>query len=258
MKIVVCVKQVPETTAIGIDPVSGRLVREGAAAVVNLFDYYAVEAAIRLREQWGGEVIALSMGPAKAETALREVLALGANRAVLLNDRRFAGSDTWATSCALAAAVRKIGGVDLVLCGRQAVDGDTAQVGPELAARLGWPQAVNVAELTVAGDGLIVRRLLDDGYDRCRLRLPAVVGVAREINEPRIPTLKGYLRAVAAELVVWNAAAIGIDEHRLGLAGSPTRVVAAVPQALRIKATRRFDLAQLDELAKELDYAAHS
>ena len=255
MKIVVCVKQVPDTTAVKIDPETKSLIRESAGAVVNLFDYHAAEAALQLREQTGGEVIVLSMGPASAESTLREMLAFGADRAILLNDRRFAGSDTWATSYTLACAIRKIGDVDLVLCGRQAVDGDTAQVGPELAAQLGLPQVINVAELSHSGDTLLARRMLDNGYDRCRVKLPAVASVVREINEPRVPTLQGYLRAVSANLTIWTADDLGAQVNRIGLKGSPTRVVHAVPQALRTKATRRLDLSQLDELLEELHYA---
>ena len=256
MNIVVCIKQVPGSTGIKLDPETKQLIRDSAPAVINPFDYHALEAAVRLREEMGGEVIALSMGPAKAEAALREALAFGADRAVLLNDRRFAGSDTWATSYVLAAAIRRLDGVNLVLCGRQAIDGDTAQVGPELAAQLGWAQALNVAELQCRADDLLVKRLLDDGYDRCLVRLPAVLGVVRELNSPRVPTLNGYLRASAAGVTVWDAAAIHADESRLGLQGSPTRVVGTAAAPPRAKRQKRLALTQLNELLKELDYAA--
>lgn len=256
MNIVVCIKQVPGSIGIQLDPISKQLIRDSVPAVINPFDYHALEAAVQLKEQFGGRIVALSMGPAKAEAALREALAFGADEAVLLNDRKFAGSDTWATSYVLARAIRKQGKVDLVLCGRQAVDGDTAQVGPELAAQLGWPQALNAAELQFNGEVLLVKRLLDEGYDRCRVPLPAVLSVVRELNTPRIPTLKGYLSALEAGITFRDASALECDESRLGLHGSPTRVVAAVPPPPRTGTRKRLEINQLNELLKELDYAA--
>lgn len=256
MKIVVCVKQVPGASNVKIDPETKRLGRDGVVAILNPFDLHALEAAIELRGLLGAEVVALSMGPPKAEEALREALAFGADRAALLCDRRFAGSDTWATSHALALAVRKLGDVGLVLCGKQAIDGDTAQVGPEMAAHLGWAQAANVAEITPDGaTHLVVRRLLDGGQDRCRLRLPAVLAVAKEIAQPRVPSLKGYLRALSAPLEVWDAAAIGADESRLGLKGSPTRVVRTATPPPRGRCVRTLTADMLDELLEELCHA---
>ncbi|MDD4817962.1 MAG: electron transfer flavoprotein subunit beta/FixA family protein [Victivallaceae bacterium] len=233
MKIIVCIKQVPAAASVRIDPVTLQLIREGVGSVINPFDYHALEAALALRETAGGEVTVLTMGPPKAETALREALALGADRAVLLTDRAFAGSDTWATAYLLSLAVRKLGGADLLLCGKQAIDGDTAQVGPQLAARLGIVQATGVSELRfVDGATLEVRRMLDGGGDLLRLRLPALLGVERDLNRPRVPTLPGYLRAVDRPVTVWSAAELNPDPALIGLAGSPTRVVSSRPAEL--------------------------
>ncbi len=230
MKIVVCIKQVPGTTEVSIDPETKRLIREGVEAVLNPFDLYAVEEGVRLKEQHGGQVVALCMGPPQAEQSLRETLGCGADDAVLLSDRAFAGSDTWATSYALAGAIRKLGAVDLVICGKQAVDGDTAQVGPGIAAHLGWPQATYVSKTSLGADGgLAVWRMHEDGYDRLWLALPAVLTVVKDINQPRVPTLRSCRASRLAPLSVWTAADVGADLASLGLKGSPTRVVKTEP-----------------------------
>lgn len=258
MNIVVCIKQVPGGAGVQLDPVSRQLIRDSVPAVINPFDYHALEAAALLKEDSGGHVTVLTMGPPKAENALREALAFGADKAVLLSDRRFAGSDTWATSYVLSRAIRKLGEIDLVLCGRQAIDGDTAQIAPELAAQLGWPQALNAAEIRSDGASLLVKRLLDDGYDRCRLRLPAVISVVRELNTPRVPTLKGYLRALNAEVTAWDAASLECDDARLGLKGSPTRVVSTAPPLPRSAIRKRLSSDQIEELLKEVENAPNS
>jgi len=168
----------------------------------------------------------MSMGPPQVETALREAIALGADEAVLLSDRAFAGSDTWSTSYTLAAGVRKLGDFDLILCGKQAIDGDTAQVGPGVAQFLGIPQVTYARRLTVeGGSSATVERMLEDGYDVVRVPLPAVVTVVKEINEPRLPSLKGKMKARKAEIKVWGSADLDVDQKELGLEGSPTRVV---------------------------------
>jgi len=185
-----------------------------------------VEEAVRLAGETGGEVIALSMGPRQAEMSLREALSLGAARAVLLNDRAFAGSDTWATSYALARAVTQLGGVDLVLCGKQAIDGDTAQVGPGVATFLDIPQATYVRKIEEISEGKArVERLLEDGYEVVELPLPALLTVVKEINEPRLPSLKGKMRAKKAEIEKLVQADIGVAPEELGLQGSPTNVL---------------------------------
>lgn len=238
MKIVACIKQVPGTNDCTIDPETKRLKREGVEAVLNPFDLYALEQALLLREAGGGEVIALSMGPPQAEASLREALSCGADRAVLLCDRAFAGSDTWATSYALALAIRCIGGVDLVLCGKQAVDGDTAQVGPGIAAHLDWPQATYVSAMPHVGQRQItVKRMNEDGHEVVEIALPAVITVVKDINTPRVPTLRACLAARKAPVTVWTAEQIGADPACLGLEGSPTRVVKTAPPPGRGKKT---------------------
>ncbi|MFA4945652.1 MAG: electron transfer flavoprotein subunit beta/FixA family protein [Lentisphaeria bacterium] len=243
MKIVVCIKQVPGVSAVSLDPETKRLVREGVKSILNPFDLHALEAGVRLKERHGGELVAISMGPPKAEQALREALALGADQAVLLCDKRFAGSDTWATSYVLARAIATLGNVGLVICGKQAIDGDTAQVGPGIAAHLGWPQATGVTALEVAADdgSLAVTRQQDGGHDRLRLPPPAVLAVFKELNQPRVPRLSGWLAAERAPVPVWNAEAIGADPALVGLNASPTRVVRTGPPPPRNKDSRRIE-----------------
>jgi len=226
MRIVVCVKQVPDTTEVRIDPDRGTMVRRGVPSILNPLDAHAVEAAVRLREEVGGEALALSMGPPQAEEALREALARGCDRAVLLTDRAFAGADTWATSYTLARALKKLAPVDLVVCGKQAVDGDTAQVGPGIAAHLGWPQVTYVRAIRHVADGTaVVERLTDYANETLRVRLPAVLTVLKDLNVPRLPSLVSLMRARRAEVERWGPQQVGGDENEMGLNGSPTRVV---------------------------------
>jgi electron transfer flavoprotein beta subunit len=226
MHIVVCIKQVPDTTEVRIDPERGTLIREGVQSILNPLDAYALEGALQLRERCGGRVTAMTMGPPQAAAVLREALACGCDDAVMLSDRAFAGADTWATSYTLAAAVRKLGDVDLVLCGKQAVDGDTAQVGPGMAVHLDWPQATYVRKLQEATeDHLVAERLTDHGNETLRLPLPAVVTVLKDLGIPRLPTLAGVMRARRAELTAWGADDLQVEQDQLGLDGSPTRVV---------------------------------
>ena len=242
LRIVVCVKQVPATDNASIDPVTKRIVREGIKSILNPFDLYAVEEAVSLRERFGGEVIALSMGPEKAALSLREAIAIGADRAVLLSDRAFGGSDTWATSYALYRAVETIGGVDLVICGKQAMDGDTAQIGPGIAAHLDWQQAAYVAEIRDCRERrLILARMNENGSDLCELTLPAVLTVVKGINVPRVPTLRGVLAANAAPIPVWKPADINADPGKIGLEPSPTRVVKTQPPPPRGGVTQRIE-----------------
>ncbi|MGO8695797.1 MAG: electron transfer flavoprotein subunit beta/FixA family protein [Rectinemataceae bacterium] len=242
MKIVVCIKQVPGTNDAKIDPETKRIVREGIKAVTNPFDAYAVEEAVRIKEKRGGQVIAITMGPPRADLVLREAIAVGADEGILLSDRAFGGSDTWATSYALSMAVRKIGGVDLVICGKQAIDGDTAQVGPGLAAQLDWPQATYVMAVPEVGEkDFLAKRMHEDGWDLCRITFPAVITVVKDINRPRIPTLKGRLAAQKVAIATWTAADVGAEPGRIGLDGSPTRVVKTAPPAPRNKTTLRIE-----------------
>lgn len=239
MKIVVCIKQVPATNDAKIDPETKRIVREGIKAIMNPFDTYAVEEAVLLREKFGGEVVVLSMGPDKATLVLREAISVGADRAILLSDRAFGGSDTWATSYALSRAIEKIGDVDLVICGKQAIDGDTAQVGPGIAAHLDWLQATYVMGVEQAtATGIRVKRMHEDGYDICDLQFPAVITVVKDINTPRVPTLRGRLASQKSEVTVWKPLDIGADLDKIGLDGSPTRVVKTQPPAPRNTVTK--------------------
>ncbi|OGV34374.1 MAG: hypothetical protein A2020_04840 [Lentisphaerae bacterium GWF2_45_14] len=254
MKIVVCIKQVPGVSSVKIDPETKRLIRDGVISVINPFDYYALEEALRLRELHGGSVTVLSMGPQKAEQSIREALAFGADNAVLLCDKHFAGSDTWGTSYVLALAVRKIGDVDLVLCGKQAIDGDTAQVGPGIAAHMkDWPHAAGVSAINGIEDHMLsVNRMIDGGYDECLLTLPAVLSVIKEINEPRVARLKGWLKAEHSLIDIWDADQIGADVNLLGLNGSPTRVVKTTPPKSRDRKTTFFDGSEAESAGKLL------
>lgn len=252
MKIVVCIKQVPGTTDVKIDPETKRLVREGVEIMMNPFDTYALEEGLLLKEKHGGEVIAVSMGPSRADLTLREALACGADKAVLLSDRTFGGSDTYATSYVLSRAIEKIGDVDLVICGKQAIDGDTAQVGPGIAAHLGWPQATYVSQLVESESSLLtVERMHETGNDTCRIQLPAVLTVLKDINIPRIPTLKGRLASRKADVPVWGAENVNADPTKIGLDGSPTRVVSTRKPDARDKHTIVLDKSPL-ESAREL------
>jgi electron transfer flavoprotein beta subunit len=226
MRIIVPIKQVPETNAVKMDEASGTMIREGVEAIINPLDLYAIEIAIRLREAYGGEVVALSMGPPKAVTALREAIAMGCDSAVLLSDKAFAGADTWATSYVLAAAIRRIGGYDLIICGERATDGDTGQVGPGIASFLDLPAATYVSKVDEVAQGACrVHRLVEDGYEVLEVGLPAVLTVVKEVAAPRLPTLRGKQKARKAEIPVWGSRDMDVEAAKLGLAGSPTRVV---------------------------------
>lgn len=227
MNIVVCIKQVPDAKTVRFDTEKGTLVREGVEAVINPFDFHALEAGFHLRDTYGGEVTVLTMGPPQAESALKEALSLGADKGILLSDRAFAGADTLATTYTLERAIKKLGPVDLVLCGKQAIDGDTAQVGPGLAARLGLPQVTCVNALSVLDDGktMHLRRINEDGYDILELEMPALLTVLASLNIPRLPSLKGKIRARKAKIPVWDAQELGAEPDRIGLAGSATQVV---------------------------------
>ena len=233
LKIVVCIKQVPDTQEVRLDPVTHTLKREGVKAMINPFDLYAVEEALRVKEAQGGTVTLLSMGPPQAEEALREALGYGADAAVLLSDQAFAGADTWATSLTLAKAIEKLG-ADLIFTGKQAIDGDTAQVGPEVAAHLNIPYVAWARKLTFTGNGLLtVERLLDHGYDAVEVGLPALITVVKEINEPRVPSFKAKLKARKEPVPVWGLADLGLQPEEVGLQGSFTQVVKVFPPPSR-------------------------
>ena len=226
MKTVVCVKQVPETANVEIDPETGTLVREGTQSVLNPLDTFAIEEGLRIRDRLAGSVTVLSMGPPQAAQILREAIALGADDAVLVSGRELAGSDTWSTSYALARAIESLGGFDLILCGKQAIDGDTGQVGPELAVHLGLPQVTYVRRLReISPAGAVLERLTDRGYEVLKVPLPAVMTVVKDLNEPRLPNLQDLYRARFADLKTLGGKDIAADPREIGLEGSPTRVV---------------------------------
>ncbi len=234
MHIVVCIKQVPETGNVRINPETHTLMREGVAAIINPFDMYAIEEALRLKTKTGGRVTVITMGPPQADAAVREAIAMGADDGVLISDRAFAGSDSWATSYTLSKAVTKFGDVSLVLCGKQAIDGDTAQVGPGIAAHLDIPQITYVRKITEIDEKRIVaERSLEDGVETIESSLPCVLTVTKEINEPRLPSLKGKMAAKKAVIPVWKADDMGCDPKRTGLNGSPTRVSRVFAPAAR-------------------------
>jgi electron transfer flavoprotein beta subunit len=191
---------------------------------------YALEEGLRLKDLFGGKVTVCSMGPAQAESSLREAITYGADEAVLFSDQAFAGADTWATSYTLAKGIEKIGPFDLILCGKQAVDGDTAQVGPGIAERLSIPYVTWVRKIEALQDGrMCVQRLMDDGYDRMELPLPALLTVVKEINEPRVPSLKGKMRAKSQKIEVYGTKELKADYERVGLQGSATQVIKVFP-----------------------------
>lgn len=224
MNIVVCIKQVPDTAEVRINPETNTLIRDGVPSIINPYDTHAIEAALRIREKGEGKITVLTMGPPQAETALREALSMGVDDAVLLTDRAFAGSDTWATSYTLSKAVEKIG-AELIICGKQAIDGDTAQVGPEMAEFLNIPHISYVRKIEDVGNGSItVQRLMDEGYDTVESSLPVLLTVVKEINEPRLPSLKGKMSAKKAEIKKWTASDINAEQDKIGLKGSPTQV----------------------------------
>ncbi|PIE59578.1 MAG: electron transfer flavoprotein subunit beta [Desulfobulbus propionicus] len=225
MNIVVCVKQVPDAKDVRLDPQTNTLTREGVESIMNPYDRHALEEAVRIKEHSGGKVVVVSMGPPQAQQVLREAIACGADEALLVSDRAFAGSDTWATSYTLAKAMTTIGDVDLVLCGKQAIDGDTAQVGPGIACRLNMPFVTCVQKTREVKSGyIIVERMMDDGFDVVKVPLPALITVVKDINEPRVASLKGKMKAKKINIPVVTADDIGAEPHRLGLAGSPTKV----------------------------------
>jgi electron transfer flavoprotein beta subunit len=234
MHIIVLVKQVPDTSEVKINRETNTLVRDGVPSIINPFDRYAVEEALRLREKHGGKVTALTMGPPQAAEALKEAVSLGVDDVLLLSDRSFAGADTWATSYALSQAIKKIGDYDLIIAGKQAIDGDTAQVGPETADMLGIPFVAYIRKIEgVEGEKMAAERLMDEGYDVVETALPALITVVKEINEPRVPSLKGKMKAKSLKVTTWSAKDVCADEAKCGLKGSPTKVVKIFPPAPR-------------------------
>lgn len=225
MDILVCVKQVPDTTEIKINYETNTLIREGVPSIVNPFDAYALEVAVRLKEKHGGTVTVLSMGPAQAKDALKECLSVGADNAYLLSDRAFGGSDTLATSYILASAINSLGKFDLIMCGKQAIDGDTAQVGPEIAEHLDIPQVTYTLDADVNEDGkVIVKKETETGYEMVETHIPALLTVVKTEFEPRMASVKAKIAANRKPINVITSQDITIDLTRAGLKGSPTKV----------------------------------
>jgi electron transfer flavoprotein beta subunit len=230
MNIIVCVKQVPDAKDVRLDPKTNTLAREGVQSIMNPYDQHALEEAVRIKESLGGEVTVVTMGPPQAEAVLRQAIACGADHGVLVSDRAFAGADTWATSYTLARAITTLGAFDLVLCGKQAIDGDTAQVGPGLAMRLAIPFVTCVQKVRQADNtGVLVERMMDDGYDVIKVNYPVLLTVVKDVNEPRVPSLKGTMKAKKAVIKTLNAVGINADPTSIGLPGSPTKVVKVFP-----------------------------
>ena len=230
MKIIVCVKQVPDTSGkVAVNP-DGTLNRASMATITNPDDLNAVEAALQLKEQTGAEITVISMGPPPAEGMLREIMARGVDRAVLVSGREFGGSDTYATSQILAAAINKLGVEkdDVILCGRQAIDGDTAQVGPQIAEKLHLPQVTYAADIQKDGDTITVKRMLEDGYMTIKVKTPCLITCIKELNTPRYMSVGGVFEAYGKPLTTYDYEALKddplIDATTIGLKGSPTNI----------------------------------
>ncbi|MEK7375770.1 MAG: electron transfer flavoprotein subunit beta/FixA family protein [Candidatus Margulisiibacteriota bacterium] len=239
MHIIVCLKQVPDTTDVRIDPKTNTLIREGVPSIANPFDISGVEAALSLRDSHSVKITVISMGPPQAKEALRKAIAMGADQAILLSDRVFAGADTLATSYTLSQAILKIKdieGLDLVICGKQAIDGDTAQVGPGIATRLGLTQLSYVSKIRkvdLENHNILVERKLEEGIEIIEGRLPALLTVVKEINKPRYATLPNLIKSVSYEPLVWEKEDLILDLARTGLDGSPTVVEKTFTPSLR-------------------------
>ena len=226
MKIVVCIKQVPDTVEVKIDPKTGTLIRDGVPSIINHDDKTGIEAALQLKEQLGGTVTVVSMGPPQADVALREALAMGCDEAYLVSAREFGGSDTYATSGILAAALKKVG-YDIVITGRQAIDGDTAQVGPQIAEKLSLPQVSYVEEvIEAAEDHVVVKRQFEDGYQIIKIKTPCLLTAIAELATPRYMSVRGIVEAYEAEIKVLGFEDLkdGLELDMIGLKGSPTNV----------------------------------
>jgi electron transfer flavoprotein beta subunit len=223
MNIIVCIKQVPDTNEVKIDPVTGTLIREGVPSIINPDDKNALEEALVFKDKYRANITVITMGPPQAERALREAIAMGADEAILVTDRVFAGADTLATSKALAGAIKKLH-YDIVFAGRQAIDGDTAQVGPEIAEHLNLPQVTYVEKVEIEGAELKIRRALEDGYEIIKVKTPVLLTAIKELNVPRYMNVKNIYEAFKKEIKVWSACDIDVDMSLLGLIGSPTKV----------------------------------
>jgi electron transfer flavoprotein beta subunit len=225
LKILIPIKQVPETSSVKIDETSGTMIREGTESIVNPLDLYAIEAGLKLKEEYGGSITVISMGPQTAEKVIKEAVSMGCDNGMLLTGKEFAGSDTWATSYTISETIRNLSDYDLIICGERATDGDTGQVGPGIASMLDVPLATYVSRIESADAGyIVVERLIETGYEKLRLKLPALITVTKEIGSPRLPTLRGKQRAKVTSIPNLSAESAGIDKSKIGLNASPTRV----------------------------------
>ena len=236
MNIIVCIKQVPDTTEIKLDPVKGTLIREGVPSIMNPDDKGGLELALRLKDQHGATVTVITMGPPQSEAILREAFAMGADKAVLLSDRKFGGADTWATSYTLSAALRKLD-YDLIITGRQAIDGDTAQVGPQIAEQLDLPQVSYVESVALQSDGrtLHVRKATEEGYQRLEAPLPCLLTVLASANKPRYMSVRGIMQTFDRAIERQGLADVDVDETKIVLKGSPTRVMKSFTKGAKAK-----------------------
>jgi electron transfer flavoprotein beta subunit len=238
MHILVCIKQTPVSDKIQINPKTGHLIREGVLSGINPFDEYAIEEAVRIKERLENcpsdmhqicVVSVITMGPSQAQEVLREAVARGCDKPYHIVDKTLAGSDTLATSYVLSMAIKKISSinkVDLIICGKQTNDSDTGHIGPQIAAHLDMPNTAYVKKIEhISNDSIRVQRLMEDGIDIIEMPLPAVLSVVKEINEPRLPSIKGKIRAKNAVITTWNAKDLGLDGTKIGTDGSPTQVV---------------------------------
>jgi len=238
MNIIVCIKQVPDTNEVKLDPVKNTLIRDGVPSIINPDDKAGLEAALRLKDSMGAKVSVISMGPPQADAALREALAMGADEAFLVTDRAFGGADTWATSTTLASAVRKLP-FDLIITGRQAIDGDTAQVGPQISEHLKLPNISYAEEIKVEGDSIIVKRQYEDRFHVIKCKMPCLITALAELNEPRYMTPGGIFDAYREkEVGVWTLEDLDVDRSNIGLKGSPTRVVKSFTKPLKAEGVK--------------------
>ncbi|WP_027129404.1 electron transfer flavoprotein subunit beta/FixA family protein [Fusobacterium perfoetens] len=228
MNIIVCLKQVPDTNEVKINQETGTLIRDGVPSIINPDDKNGLEEALRLKDEFGGKVTVISMGPPQAKEALKEAVAMGADEVYLVSDRAFGGSDTWATATILAAAIEKVGNYDLIICGRQAIDGDTAQVGPEIAEFLNLPQVTYVKNIEVKGEKLLVSRFTETGDYLIETEMPVLLTAIKELNTPRYPTVRGIYKAYEElkdeDIKILTLVDLNVDTTQIGLKGSPTNV----------------------------------
>ena len=251
MNIIVLVKQVPDTENVKLDPETGTMIREGIDVVMNPFDLHGLEIALRIKEDKGGKVTVISMGPPNTEEVLREALALGADEAILLTDKIFAGSDTWATSFVLSETIKRLSlDFDLIICGEKATDGETGQVGPEVGVLLELPVVTYVSKIIDIGkEEIILERSVEDGIEKWKVKTPALISVMRSVAEPRLPTLAGKKRALKMDIKVFNGKDLGFDPKEVGFLGSPTKVVSV----FNTKVSRECVLYEGKELEKGLE-----